>query len=822
MRKISILALAIIVFSLSNLGCESRSRTNNKTTLVVWGMELGQKAAGLRARVDTFEKMHPNIRVSILSMGAGSMDPQKLMTAIVGKVPPDVIYQDRFTIGDWASRGTFLPLDNLLASHSSGPYAIKPSNYYPACWQEANYTDPQTHITHVYGIPDSTDDRLLFYNKVLLKQAGIVDSQGHALPPKTWSELKADAIKLTKFNSDGSIKQAGFIPNFGNSWLYLYSWENGGSFMSPDGRTCTLNSPANVQALQYMVDIYDAIGGAEKIDALSSGFQSDALDPFLTGRVAMKIDGSWVPEGIARYNPNLDFGVAPPPVPTARLMHTGRFAHVKHTYTTWAGGFAYAIPVGAKHVNAAWQFIQWMTSPQAALVDAAATKAYYATKHRPFVPALSASILVNNAVFSKYGPTNPTYKTTMNLFLKMMNDAKFRPVTFVSQRLWDEQQRAMDSAIHHNSSHQTPKQALDIGTENVQRALNHFFIKDSYPLIPRWVPVCITSVVVLLLVAFVGYRAYETIRLRKMAREEAVAGFLFASPWIIGFLVFTAGPMIASLYYSFCNYDVLHAARWVGVGNYTGLFTYNGYYFWKAIYNALYIAVFGIPLGIATGLSLAMLLNTKVKGMSFYRTAFYLPAIVPVVASSLLWLWILNPDPHVGLLNALWKVTVGAWFNLSPPGWLTSASWAKPALILQGLWGAGSGMILWLAGLQGVPVHLYEAAELDGAGMWSKFRNVTLPMLSPYIFFNLIMGTIGALQQFDNVYILSGGDLSQPAGPLDSLLMPVQFLFKEAFQYFKMGSASALAWVLFVFILLLSAVQLKLAPRWVYYEGEKK
>ncbi|MCS6831676.1 MAG: sugar ABC transporter permease, partial [bacterium] len=181
-----------------------------------------------------------------------------------------------------------------------------------------------------------------------------------------------------------------------------------------------------------------------------------------------------------------------------------------------------------------------------------------------------------------------------------------------------------------------------------------------------------------------------------------------------------------------------------------------------------------------------------------------------------------NGDPNRGLVNAAWKATFGEWFGWAPPGWFGVPEWSKPGLILMGLWGAGGGMILWLAGLQGVPAHLYEAAELDGASSWAKFRHVTLPMLSPYIFFNLIMGTIHALQEFDRIYILGGvGAGTSSTGPGDSLLVPVMYLFNNAFTYFKMGYASALAWIIFLIILALTLIQLKLAPRWVHYEAEK-
>jgi multiple sugar transport system permease protein len=812
--------MALMVLLLS--GCADTSVPPGKIKLVVWGMELGEDSKGLEARVKEFERRHPNIVVSILSMGAGGMNPQKLMTAIVGNVPPDVIRQDRFTIGDWASRDTFMPLDRYLAQDANRPDGVHAADFYTACWKEATYTNPITGKKGVYAIPEGTDDRALYYNKTLFREAGIVDAQGEPKPPQTWDELLADAQKLTRYRPDGSFDRIGFIPNYGNSWLYLYAWQNNGEFMSPDGRTCTMNAQPNVEALEYMVKVYDALGGITKIDAFRSGFQEKELDPFLTNKVAMKIDGSWVLDGIARFGPDVDFGVAPAPVPADRLHHIGRFKDEKDTFITWAGGFSFAIPRGSAHPDAAWEFIRWMASPEAGLIDAAGQKAYNETKHRLYVPELSANRRTNTAIFAHYAPTQEKYRKPLSFFVQMLDHARFRPVTFVGQRLWDEHARAFDNATHHTTTGMSAQQAMDAGTRVVQRELDKVFEADQFPLLN---PVLSTAILVVLCLALCGFalwRIVRVLRLRRVARSEAVAGYIFAAPWIIGFVTLVAGPILVSILLSFCDYDVLHAPRFVGWHNYAELLGSDSSYLHVSLVNVAYVAFWGILLGTVTSLSVAMLLNAKVSGMSVYRTCYYLPSIVPVVASSVLWVWVLTGDPNRGLINAVWRASLTQWFGWPAPGWLDSVEWAKPGLILQGLWGAGAGMILWLAGLQGIPVHLYEAADVDGAGWWAKFRNVTLPMLSPYIFFNLIMGTIGALQEFDRVYVLSGGDLSRPFGPVDSLLMPVVYLFKNAFQYFKMGYASALAWILFVIILALTLIQLKLAPRWVHYEAEQK
>jgi multiple sugar transport system permease protein len=233
----------------------------------------------------------------------------------------------------------------------------------------------------------------------------------------------------------------------------------------------------------------------------------------------------------------------------------------------------------------------------------------------------------------------------------------------------------------------------------------------------------------------------------------------------------------------------------------------------------MYLAGIGVPLGIVTGLLVALLLNREWRGIRFFRTLFYMPSIVPAVAGAVLWGWILVPDSSKGLVNSAWSATLSPWLGAAPPGWLSVADWAKPALIVMGLWGAGGGLILWLAGLKGVPRSLYEAAWLDGATSWRSFWSVTVPMLSPLVFFNAVTGLIGSVQEFDRVYVLkgSGGTI----GPSDSLLTPVAHLFVNGFSYFKMGFASALAWTVFLVILLLTGLQFLGARLWVHYEADR-
>lgn len=286
----------------------------------------------------------------------------------------------------------------------------------------------------------------------------------------------------------------------------------------------------------------------------------------------------------------------------------------------------------------------------------------------------------------------------------------------------------------------------------------------------------------------------------KHERRQLFTGLGFTSLWIVGLGAFTAYPVCASLYYSFCDYSILKAPVWCGLENYQQLLSDD--LFWLSLRNTLFFAALSVPLGTVVSLSLALLLNCEVRGRSFFRVVFYLPSIVPVVAGSMLWLWIFNGQ--VGLLNWILRPIL-ATFGTTPPSWLVDPAWAKSALVLMSLWGTGNAMVIYLAGLQNVPRELYEAAELDGASGFRRFWHVTLPMLSPVIYFNVIMSLIGALQIFTQAVIMSsiasGGTGTETDGfPARSTLFYTMHLFATAFYDLRMGYASAMAYILFLII----------------------
>ncbi len=294
-------------------------------------------------------------------------------------------------------------------------------------------------------------------------------------------------------------------------------------------------------------------------------------------------------------------------------------------------------------------------------------------------------------------------------------------------------------------------------------------------------------------------------------RVDTRNGILFSLPWLIGFLLFILYPILQSLYYSFTDFNLFQAPNFIGLENFRELFSDDLFY--KSLYNTLYMTFLGSPIYIIIGMVMAVLLNNRIRGLAFFRTVFYIPYILPIVATALLWVWMLNPVN--GLLNMVLRAV-----HLPAPNWLADPAYTKVSLILIGAWRTGPTMILFLAALQDVPKTLYEAADIDGAGIFRKFFQITLPALTPAILFQVIMQIIVNLQYFTEAYIISGSTdrLNQAVGgPLNSLMFYATYLYQNAFLYLKMGKASAMAWILFLVAGTLTFIIFRSSKKWVFY-----
>lgn len=299
-------------------------------------------------------------------------------------------------------------------------------------------------------------------------------------------------------------------------------------------------------------------------------------------------------------------------------------------------------------------------------------------------------------------------------------------------------------------------------------------------------------------------------RMSALRRREAVAGYLFVLPWILSLLIFTTYPILASFYFSFTDYTVVEAPKWIGLENYRTVADIDPS-FWTAVYNSAYYAFISVPVGLIVSLGLALVLNMQATGIGLYRTLFYLPSLAPPVAGTIIFIVMFNSEG--GLVNALLQA-----IGLPGPGWFTDPDWAKLGLIILSLWGVGVGTLTFLAGLKEIPQSLLEAAGIDGANSWQKFRHVTLPLLTPVTLFNLVMGVIGSFQVFTSAFVIGG----TTGKPIESTLMYMVLIYRNAFRYFKMGYASALSVLMFVVILIVTLSIFRSARLWVFQESDEQ
>lgn len=293
--------------------------------------------------------------------------------------------------------------------------------------------------------------------------------------------------------------------------------------------------------------------------------------------------------------------------------------------------------------------------------------------------------------------------------------------------------------------------------------------------------------------------------------RDLLIGLAFISPALVGLALFTLIPMAQSLYFSFTDYNILQPPYWLGLKNYERLF--NDRVFWVGLNNTLIMVAVALPLHLIFNMVMAMLLNTRIRGLAIYRTIFYVPSITPLVGSAIVWMWIYNGQ--YGILNEIL-----GWFGVSPIGWLSDPNWVKPALIFMGAWFGGNTILIYLAGLQEVPVEMLEAAELDGANALQKTWNITLPMISPVIFYTIIINIIGYFQYFTEAWVMTANREGAAGGPANSAMFYSMYLYQNAFQQFKMGYASAQAWILFVIVLVVTGILFLSARYWVYYHAE--
>jgi ABC-type sugar transport system permease subunit/ABC-type glycerol-3-phosphate transport system substrate-binding protein len=742
----------------------------SRETIVFWYGATQDERAVYERMVAEFERANPDIRVNAVLVPQSYVE-RKLILSVAGGVPPDVVRFYTHLGGELMARYALEPVDGLARRDK-----IDMGDFYPVAIQQNSFRG------HLYGMPWLLSPNALIYNTDLFKRAGLDPTK----PPRNWDELVSYSLRLTKRDSSGVIEQLGFadLQNFN-----LFLWQSGGQILSTDLKSPGFNGPEGQAAVTWMRSfLLREVGDFTTLQAFNSSFKGAAQDAFGLGKVAMRIDSPFRIPDLRKYYPDLHFAVAPAPW---SKVHTAEVV-----------GNSLVIPRGSKHREAAWEFIKFVTSKQQMISVCRSASRIPARRSAAMSPAfLSDPVMrpfVQEIPFGRSVPVAPGY-----------------------QQFAEALGRNLEPALKGDVSPDVALSKADAECRGILDKANEDMTK--LPLVP-WRTLGMGAFGLLLAAA--GLAIWQVRRQThgsRSARREAATFYLFISPWLIGFVVLTFGASLASLVFSFCKWDVLTPARYVGLRNYVELLQQDPR-FLKTMGNTVYYTCFSVPLGIIAGLAVSMLMNQKVRGIGIFRTIYYLPVVVSGVATVIIWRWLF--DANTGMINRLLSTHV-PWistahglhiamvpFMANPPKWLLDPVFAKPAFIIMSLWGIGGTMVILLAALQSVPEELHEAAKLDGAGPWQAFRHVTLPLLTPSIFYLLIMGTISSFQVFTQAYLMTGG------GPSDSTLFYVLYLYFNAFQWMKMGYGAAMAWVLFLIVMLITLVQFKGAGRWVYYEGQ--
>lgn len=764
-RLLALLGLSITTILLS-AGVSQASRE----TIVFWYGATQDERAVYERMVAQFERTNPDIHVNAVLVPQSYIE-RKLILSIAGGVPPDVVRFYAHLGGELMARYALEPVDDLARRDK-----VDLTDFYPVAIQQNSYRG------HLYGMPWLLSPNALIYNIDLFKQVGLDPNK----PPRTWDELENYSLRLTKRDTNGVIEQLGFadLANFN-----LFLWQSGGQLLSNDLKSPSFNSPEGKASLTWMRSfLVREVGDFATLQAFNSSFKGAAQDAFGLGKVAMRIDSPFRIPDLRKYYPDLHFGVAPAPW---SKVHTAEVV-----------GNSLVVPGGCKHKEAAWRFIKFVTSKQQMVAVCRSASRIPARRSAAMSPAFYDD-------------------PVMRPFVEQIPSGHSVPVAAGYQQFAEALGRDLEPALKGEA---TPESALTKANAECAGILDKANEDVSkFPLVP-WRKLGLTAFSLLLLgAAFAVVQVRRKTQGSRSARREALTFYLFISPWLIGFIVLTFGASIASLIFSFSKWDVLTPARLVGMRNYVELLRQDPR-FLKTMGNTVYYTCFSVPLGIIAGLAVSMLMNQKIKGISIFRTIYYLPVVVSGVATVIIWRWLF--DANTGMINRVLSTQI-PWLSTShglhlamiplmakPPGWLIDPVFAKPAFIIMSLWSVGGTMVIFLAALQGVPEELHEAAKLDGAGPWQAFRHVTLPLLTPAIFYQVIMGTIASFQVFTQAYLMTGG------GPSDSTLFYVLYLYFNAFQWMKMGYGAAMAWVLFLIVMVITLIQFKGAGRWVYYEGQ--
>lgn len=761
-----------------------REVAGTQITFVHWGDSAEDRiVAGIMAE---FERAHPDIHVLRVNPGTASDVTRKIQTMFAAGDPPDVFYLGYENVSSWGSKGLLEPVEPYMEADTDAghPHAIELADFYPNVVNCFRYdADEQvTGLGTLYGLPKDFTTVGFYYNKDLFARAGLPEPSPDGW---TWDEFLHACREIGRLPGCFGADFATWEP-----MLRVYAWTKGG-YLTRDGfRTFDFLDPHFAAALEQLLGWFNE---GRTLASAKTQIETGA-DPFLTGRIGLAGPfGRWkVP--VYRAITDFDWEFAP-------LPHTPGVEPVNGIFTT-----AWAMAANSRQKEAAWTFIRFVSGEPGQRMIAETGLAI------PSMIRVAESELFRD----------PAKPHNDDVYLRAVENAL--PIAWPPDPKYADAFRVQMEEVF-KAGTKTVREALATIQATWEEFRETTVLRADYPPAPwgRWAAWILAPLAAILIGLGVHWWMYRPSR---SALREELAGLAMVSPWLIGFVAFTAFPIVLSLLLSFTQWsgmETLDRAGAVGWDNYRQL-AYDPRFAQSLRVTALY-ALLAVPLGQALALFAAVLMSREFRGVYTFRAAWYLPSVLAGVAISILWAGVFHHE-H-GLLNALLRpVTeslnnIGWWLgvelSLAPPRWFErdSRTWGVPAFVIMSLWTVGGAMMIYLAGLKGIPTELYEAAEIDGARRVQRFRHVTLPMLSPVIFFNVIMAVIASFQIFTQAYVVTGG------GPGDATRFYVVYLYNQAFDLHEMGYASAMAWLLLLLVLALTLLIMWGSRRFVYYEALK-
>lgn len=797
-----------LTFSLFMLLLASFASAEITLRLSVWD---GDKALEtIRKICKQFEAENAGVKVKLENYDY-ALYHQKMVITYAAGVAPDVVMMDGNHYQFLAVRNALLPLNQFF--EKSPGFDI--NEFYKPI------VDSYTYRDQLFILPrDIAPIGLIYYNKKMFKEFGV------PIPDGSWTwdfkirpELKEKDFlwvcqQFVKKDKSGKYLSWGYAPGWPQMQADTYSLQTGAypydNMAEPT--KVLIDQPKRIKAYQFAADFSNKLHLGPSNSESAGALMMTTQQMFVQQKIAMYQNGIWeVPNMRKMLKPGspewFDWDICLAPA------YAGEDGKPVRKYTT--GGSGYSIMATTKHPDLAWKLTKYLSGPPGMTEMAKAGIAQPAIRRL----ALQKGVWLPD----KDTPLEEQYPRNRLATDEAVPSVVFEPTTQYGISVSDRMNKGLERLWNGQLG------AEPILKENqvlAQTRLDTLLKQDNLPLFNWPIGAAFAAFLVLLILVYI-YKPEIGKKLTRLEKSESRSGYKFLSPWIIGTIVFALGPMLLALLMAFADWDIIAPAKWRGLGNFQEAFQGDPT-FYKSMSVTLIYTIFSVGFSIFGALCLALLLNQKIKGVSLYRTLYYIPSITSAVAAALIWMRVFNPEK--GLLNFLLYGPEGKWAlgralsqwimndPSKPVDWLQTESTALPALIMMSVWGIGGGTVIFLAGLQGIPQHYYEAATLDGAGIWKRFRAITFPMLTPTIFFSAITGLIGAFQAFTQAFVISNGT----GAPNDATRFYVFHIFGVAFQSARMGYASALGWVLFIIIMVVTLVQMRLSKRWVYYEAEAK